>query len=93
MSIRQNDPAPRSRLAALLVIVLVLFFMVSGYFWGRNFTARDIALREQPIQQLQTESQTLEAYSRSNRESHLAAGRSYECSGHVGAIMPAQEHL
>jgi hypothetical protein len=61
MSTRQNDPAPRSRLRSPAVIVLVLFIMVSGYFWGRQFNARDIQQRDAAIQQLQSDGQRLAA--------------------------------
>jgi hypothetical protein len=63
MSTRQNDPvtAPRSRFRTPAGVVLVLFIMVSGYFWGRQFNARDIAQRDAAILQLQSDSQRLSA--------------------------------
>ena len=62
MSTRQYDPdAPRSRLRSPAAIVLILFIMVSGYFWGRQFNARDIAQRDAAIQQLQSDGQRLAA--------------------------------
>ena len=63
MSARQYDPvaAPRSRLRSPAAIVLVLFIMVSGYFWGRQFNARDIQQRDAAIQQLQSDGQRLAA--------------------------------
>ena len=63
MSTRQNDPvtAPRSRFRTPAGVVLVLFIMVSGYFWGRQFNARDIAQRDAAILQLQADGQRLAA--------------------------------
>jgi len=63
MSTRQYDPvtAPRSRFWSPAGIVLVLFIMVSGYFWGRQFNARDIQQRDAAIQQLQSDGQRLAA--------------------------------
>ncbi len=61
MSTRQNDPAPRSRLRSPAAIVLILFIMVSGYFWGRQFNVRDIAQRDAAIQQMQSDGQRLAA--------------------------------
>ena len=63
MSTRQNDPvtAPRSRFRTPAGVVLVLFIMVSGYFWGRQFNARDIAQRDAAILQLQSDGQRLSA--------------------------------
>jgi hypothetical protein len=63
MSTRQNDPvtAPRSRFRTPAGVVLVLFIMVSGYFWGRQFNARDIAQRDAAILQLQSDGQRLAA--------------------------------
>ena len=63
MSTRQYDPvtAPRSRFRTPAGVVLVLFIMVSGYFWGRQFNARDIAQRDAAILQLQSDSQRLSA--------------------------------
>jgi hypothetical protein len=63
MSTRQYDPvtAPRSRFRTPAGIVLVLFIMVSGYFWGRQFNARDIQQRDAAILQLQSDSQRLAA--------------------------------
>jgi len=63
MSTRQIDPvtAPRSRLRSPAAIVLVLFIMVSGYFWGRQFNDRDIQQRDSAIQQLQSDNQRLAA--------------------------------
>ena len=42
-------------------IVLVLFIMVGGYFWGRQFNVRDIQQRDAAIQQLQSDGQRLAA--------------------------------
>jgi len=63
MSTRQYDPetAPRSRVRTPAGVVLVLFIMVSGYFWGRQFNARDIAQRDAAILQLQSDGQRLAA--------------------------------
>jgi hypothetical protein len=63
MSTRQNGPvtAPRSRFRTPAGIVLILFIMVSGYFWGRQFNARDIAQRDAAILQMQSDSQRLAA--------------------------------
>ena len=63
MSTRQYDPvtSPRSRFWSPAGIVLVLFIMVSGYFWGRQFNARDIQQRDAAIQQLQSDAQRLAA--------------------------------
>jgi len=63
MSTRQYDPVTtrRSRLWSPAGIVLVLFIMVSGYFWGRQFNARDIQQRDAAIQQLQSDAQRLAA--------------------------------
>src|SRR5579862_8425938 len=67
MSSRQYDPVttPRSRLLGRLrspaAIVLILFIMVSGYFWGRQFNSRDIQQRDAAILQLQSDSQRLAA--------------------------------
>ena len=63
MSTRQYDPetAPRSRFRTPAGVVLVLFIMVSGYFWGRQFNARDIAQRDAAILQLQADGQRLAA--------------------------------
>jgi hypothetical protein len=63
MSTRQYDPvtATRSRFWSPAGIVLVLFIMVSGYFWGRQFNARDIQQRDAAIQQLQSDGQRLAA--------------------------------
>jgi hypothetical protein len=63
MSTRQYDPVttPRSRFRTPAGVVLVLFIMVSGYFWGRQFNARDIQQRDAAILQLQSDSQRLAA--------------------------------
>ena len=63
MSTRQYDPvsAPRSRFRTPVGVVLVLFIMVSGYFWGRQFNARDIQQRDTAILQLQSDGQRLAA--------------------------------
>ena len=63
MSTRQYDPvtAQRSRFRTPAGIVLILFIMVSGYFWGRQFNARDIQQRDAAILQLQSDSQRLAA--------------------------------
>ena len=61
MSTRQYDPAPRSRLRSPAAIVLILFIMVGGYFWGRQFNVRDIAQRDAAILQLQSDGQRLAA--------------------------------
>jgi hypothetical protein len=63
MSTRQNDPvtAPRSRFRTPAGVVLVLFIMVSGYFWGRQFNSRDIQQRDSAILQLQSDGQRLAA--------------------------------
>jgi hypothetical protein len=63
MSTEQYDPvtAPRSRFRTPAGVVLVLFIMVSGYFWGRQFNARDIQQRDAAILQLQSDSQRLAA--------------------------------
>jgi len=63
MSTRQNDPvtAPRSRFRSPAAIVLILFIMVSGYFWGRQFNARDIQQRDAAILQMQADGQRLAA--------------------------------
>src|SRR6202049_3220631 len=63
MSTRRDDPvtAPRSRLRSPAAIVLILFIMVGGYFWGRQFNSRDIQQRDAAILQLQSDSQRLAA--------------------------------
>jgi hypothetical protein len=63
MSTRRDDPvtAPRSRLRSPAAIVLILFIMVGGYFWGRQFNAHDIAQRDAAILQLQSDGQRLAA--------------------------------
>jgi hypothetical protein len=63
MSTRQQDPvtARRSRFRTPAGIVLILFIMVSGYFWGRQFNARDIQQRDAAILQMQSDSQRLAA--------------------------------
>jgi|HubBroStandDraft_4_1064222.scaffolds.fasta_scaffold186655_2 hypothetical protein len=63
MSTRQDGPvtAPRSRFRTPAGVVLVLFIMVSGYFWGRQFNSRDIQQRDTAILQLQSDSQRLAA--------------------------------
>jgi hypothetical protein len=63
MSTRQYDPVTvrRSRFRTPAGVVLVLFIMVSGYFWGRQFNSRDIQQRDAAILQLQSDSQRLAA--------------------------------
>ena len=61
MSTGQNDPALRSRFRSPAAIVLILFIMVSGYFWGRRFNVRDLAQRDAAIQQMQSDGQRLAA--------------------------------
>jgi hypothetical protein len=63
MSTRQDGPvtSPRSRFRTPAGVVLVLFIMVSGYFWGRQFNSRDIQQRDTAILQLQSDSQRLAA--------------------------------
>ena len=63
MSTRRDDPvtATRSRLRSPAAIVLILFIMVGGYFWGRQFNAHDIAQRDAAILQLQSDGQRLAA--------------------------------
>lgn len=63
MSTRQYDPvtAPRRRFRTPGGIVLILFIMVSGYFWGRQFNARDIQQRDAAILQMQSDGQRLAA--------------------------------
>ena len=63
MSTRQYDPVTvrRSRFRIPAGVVLVLFIMVSGYFWGRQFNSRDIQQRDAAILQLQSDSERLAA--------------------------------
>jgi hypothetical protein len=90
MSTRQNDPAPRSRLRSPAAIVLVLFIMVSGYFWGRQFNARDIQQRDSAILQLQSDSQRLAA-DIADQNANLTALRAELTStkASLDAIMPS----
>src|SRR5271163_120095 len=93
MSTRQNDPvtAPRSRFRSPAAIVLILFIMVSGYFWGRQFNARDIAQRDAAIQQLQSDGQRLAA-DIADQNANLTALRAELTStkAALDAIMPSQ---
>jgi hypothetical protein len=91
MSTRQNDPAPRSRLRSPTAIVLVLFIVVSGYFWGRQFNARDIQQRDSAIQQLQSDGQRLAA-DIADQNANLTALRTELSStkATLDAIMPSQ---
>jgi hypothetical protein len=95
MSTRQYDPgkAPRSRLWTPAGIVLVLFIMVSGYFWGRQFNARDIQQRDSAIQQLQSDGQRLAA-DIADQNANLTALRAELTStkATLDAIMPSQNH-
>jgi hypothetical protein len=93
MSSRQNDPvsAPRSRLRSPAATVLFLFIMVSGYFWGRQFNARDIQQRDAAIQQLQSDNQRLAA-DIADQSANLTALRAELSStkATLDAIMPSQ---
>jgi hypothetical protein len=91
MSTRQYDPAPRSRLRSPAAIVLVLFIMVGGYFWGRQFNVRDIAQRDAAIQQLQSDGQRLAA-DIADQNANLTALRAELTStkAALDAVMPSQ---
>ena len=91
MSTRQYDPAPRSRLRSPAAIVLVLFIMVGGYFWGRQFNVRDIAQRDAAIQQLQSDGQRLAA-DIADQNANLTALRAELTStkAALNAVMPSQ---
>src|SRR5580692_1842784 len=93
MSTRQYDPvtATRSRFWSPAGIVLVLFIMVSGYFWGRQFNARDIQQRDAAIQQLQSDGQRLAA-DIADQNANLTALRAELTStkATLDAIMPSQ---
>lgn len=93
MSTRQYDPvtAPRSRLRSPAAIVLILFVMVSGYFWGRRFNASDIQQRDAAIQQLQSDGQRLAA-DIADQNVNLTALRTELSSAKatLNAIMPSQ---
>ena len=95
MSTRQYDPvsAPRSRFRTPAGIVLILFIMVSGYFWGRQFNARDIAQRDAAILQLQSDGQRLAA-DIADQNATLTALRAELTStkATLDAIMPSQNH-
>src|SRR6202044_1853359 len=91
MSTRQNDLAPRSRLRRPAAIVLILFIMVSGYFWGRWFNTHDIAQRDSAILQLQSDAQRLAA-DIADQNANLTALRAELTSTKAtpDAIMPSQ---
>ena len=91
MSTPQYDPAPRSRFRRPAAIVLILFIMVSGYFWGRGFNARDIAQRDAAILQLQSDGQRLAA-DIADQNANLTALRAELSStkASLDAIMPSQ---
>jgi hypothetical protein len=91
MSTRHYDPAPRSRLRRPAAIVLVLFIMVSGYFWGRQFNVRDIQQRDAAIQQLQSDAQRLAA-DIADQSANLTALRAEltNTKSALDAIMPSQ---
>ena len=91
MSTRQYDPALRSRLRSPAAVVLILFIMVSGYFWGRQFNVRDIAQRDAAIQQLQSDGQRLAA-DIADQSANLTALRAELTStkAALDAIMPSQ---
>jgi hypothetical protein len=93
MSTRQYDPvtAPRSWFRSPAGIVLVLFIMVSGYFWGRQFNVRDIQQRDAAIQQLQSDAQRLAA-DIADQNANLTALRAELSStkATLDEIMPSQ---
>src|SRR5580698_10456986 len=93
MSTRQYDPvkAPRSRLWTPAGLVLILFIMVSGYFWGRQFNSRDIQQRDAAIQQMQSDGQRLAA-DIADQNANLTALRAELTStkASLDAIMPSQ---
>jgi hypothetical protein len=93
MSTRQYDPvsAPRSRFRTPAGVVLILFIMVSGYFWGRQFNARDIQQRDAAILQLQSDNQRLAA-DIADQNANLTAMRAELTStkATLDAIMPSQ---
>jgi hypothetical protein len=91
MSTRQNDPAPRSRFRRPAAIVLILFIMVSGYFWGRQFNVRDLQRRDAAILQLQSDGQRLAA-DVADQNANLTALRAELSStkAALDAIMPSQ---
>jgi hypothetical protein len=91
MSTRYYDPAARSRLRRPAAIVLVLFIMVGGYFWGRQFNIRDIQQRDAAIQQLQSDGQRLAA-DIADQNANLTSLRAELTStkAALNAIMPSQ---
>jgi hypothetical protein len=91
MSTRYFDPAPRSRLRRPTAVVLILFIMVSGYFWGRQFNVRDIQQRDAAIQQLQSDAQRLAA-DIADQSANLTALRTEltNTKSALDAVMPSQ---
>lgn len=91
MSTRHYDPAPRTRLRRPVAVVLILFIMVSGYFWGRQFNVRDIQQRDAAIQQLQSDAQRLAA-DIADQSANLTALRAEltNTKAALDAIMPSQ---